>query len=353
MVSIAVIGPGLVGREHIKRILDHSRAELAAVVSPSHGDGESEFPTGDKTQIFNSVEELVDSGMAFDGIMICSPTQNHFEHLMALRNIANYIFVEKPIFSSLEDIKISRSELTEEERRRILVGHHRRHSSYFGSLHDTIKLGKLGEIRCYSGHVCFYKPDKYFSDAPWRMEPGGGPIFINLIHEVDLMQRLFGPIASVEAMTSGGEPTGSSLENTCVANLQHKNGIIGSFVISDRTTSTMSWERSTGENPAFPNDGGDYLYIFGAEGSISFPDFKLVYSERPDWTKAVQTEFLVPRSRVICDPLQAQIEHFISICEGTTAHSLVTFEEGIANQQVCEALKTAAAEARRISVPDV
>ena len=352
MVSIAVIGPGLVGREHIKRILDHSRAELTAVVSPSHVDGGSEFLTEDKTQIFNSVKELVDSGMSFDGIMICSPTQNHFEHLMALRNIANYIFVEKPIFSSLEDIKTSRSELTEEERRRILVGHHRRHSSYFGSLHDAIKSGKLGEIRCYSGHVCFYKPDEYFSQAPWRLQPGGGPTFINLIHEIDLTRKYFGPIVAVNALMTGGEPSKSAVENTCVVNFHHKSGILGSFVVSDRVSSTMNWERTTGENKAFPHDEGDYLFIFGSKGSLSFPSFQFVYGEQLSWTADMHSASLRDMPDTLADPLALQMDHFVSLCEGRCEAPVISIEDGIANQLVCEAIKSSAMQGQLVTLGD-
>ena len=352
MVSIAVIGPGLVGREHIKRILNHSRAELTAVVSPSHVDGESEFPTGDKTQIFDSVAELVDSGMSFDGVMICSPTQNHFEHLMALRNITEYLFVEKPILSSIEDIENCRSILSPEEQAKILVGHHRRHSSYFNLLGEIIASGQLGQIRCYSGHICFYKPDEYFSQAPWRLQPGGGPTFINLIHEIDLTRKNFGPVTAVNAFMTGGEPSQSAVENTCVVNFHHKSGILGSFVVSDRVSSTMNWERTTGENNAFPHDDGDYLFIFGSKGSLSFPSFKFVCGERLSWTADIRSASLVSMPVKVADPLAVQMDHFVSLCEGACAAPVISMEDGIANQLVCEAIKSSAAQGRLVTLDD-
>ncbi len=52
------------------------------------------------------------------------------------------------------------------------------------------------------GSARFYKTGSYFDDAPWRREPGGGPVLINMIHEIGNLRSLYGEIVSVQAAAS-------------------------------------------------------------------------------------------------------------------------------------------------------
>jgi predicted dehydrogenase len=53
------------------------------------------------------------------------------------------------------------------------------------------------------GTALFYKPDAYFEAGDgWRRKPGGGPILLNLIHEVNNLPSLVGDVTAVQAMNS-------------------------------------------------------------------------------------------------------------------------------------------------------
>ena len=53
------------------------------------------------------------------------------------------------------------------------------------------------------GTALFYKPDDYFeAGGGWRRQPGGGPILLNLIHEVNNLLSLVGDIVRVQAVSS-------------------------------------------------------------------------------------------------------------------------------------------------------
>ena len=67
----------------------------------------------------------------------------------------------------------------------IIVGHHRRHNPLIHEAKRIIDSGELGDIRSVHSQCWFYKPDSYFEIAPWRTQPGAGPISVNLVHDVD------------------------------------------------------------------------------------------------------------------------------------------------------------------------
>jgi GFO/IDH/MocA oxidoreductase family protein len=49
---------------------------------------------------------------------------------------------------------------------------------------ELIDEGRLGQLVAVMGSAVFFKPDEYFADGPWRREAGGGPILLNMVHEV-------------------------------------------------------------------------------------------------------------------------------------------------------------------------
>ena len=105
----------------------------------------------------------------------------------------------------------------------MLVGHHRRHSSTLQVARRAIEAGQLGRVVTVMGSAQFYKPNSYFEQAAWRSQPGGGPILINLIHEMDNLRYLCGEIESVHAIASSAVRH-FSVEDTAVMTLQFTSG---------------------------------------------------------------------------------------------------------------------------------
>jgi len=123
-----------------------------------------------------------------------------------------HILIEKPVTDKIE----TAAALTTEVRKagvKSLVGHHRRHHLQVRTLKALLGEGRIGDVVGVSAIWATHKPVDYFKVAPWRTEPGGGPILINLIHEIDFLRFTIGEIAAVEA-TASNRQRGFAVEDT-------------------------------------------------------------------------------------------------------------------------------------------
>ena len=78
----------------------------------------------------------------------------------------------------------------------VLTRHHRNYlSPIITTARGIVRSGVLGSIVAVTGTALFHKPDDYFEvGGGWRRQPGGGPILLNLIHEVNNLLALVGDV---------------------------------------------------------------------------------------------------------------------------------------------------------------
>jgi predicted dehydrogenase len=109
--------------------------------------------------------------------------------------------VEKPI---TDDVASATKlvEAAEAAQVPLLVGHHSRFNPLIRKAKEAVESGRLGRVLAAHGFFWIYKPDDYFA-IPWRREKGAGPMFLNLIHDVDNLRYLLGNVVSVLIWISG------------------------------------------------------------------------------------------------------------------------------------------------------
>jgi predicted dehydrogenase len=195
----------------------------------------------------------------------------------------------------------------------------------------------------------FYKPDTYFDEAPWRREPGAGPILINLIHEIGNLRSLCGEISAVQAISSSAT-RGFAVEDTVAITLAFTNGAMGSFLLSDTAACARSWEQTSQENKQYASyDDEDCYVVAGTRGSLSIPTMRLKTYGRdttPSWFAPFERQVAELRRD---DPLERQLGHFCAVIRGETA-PLVTVHDGLQNLRVVEAIAAASRSGKRIEL---
>jgi predicted dehydrogenase len=275
--------------------------------------------------------------VAPSGVIISSPNEFHYEQarLCIERDIP--VLIEKPITSSYADAA-RLVDLVARRAAKVIVGHHRAHSPLMAMAKAIIETGRLGRLVAVQGSAIFCKPPEYFEAGPWRREIGGGPILINLIHEIGILRTLCGEIAAVHAIASN-TIRGFPVEDTVAINLQFENGALGTFVLSDAGASPRSWEQTSRENPVYPTYPDEDCYsITGTRGSLDFPTMRLKSHLAPSWHVPLVEE-VIPVVRK--DPLERQLNNFIDVIVGLAA-PVVTAFDGAQNLKVAEAIRRSA-----------
>jgi len=216
---------------------------------------------------------------------------------------------------------------------------------------EVIESGVLGRLVAVMGSATFFKPDRYFADAPWRREVGGGPILLNMIHEAHNLRMLCGEIVAVQACASHAV-RGFPVEDTVAINLRFASGVLGTFMLSDTAACPRSWEQTSQENKAYVTyEDEDCYVIAGTNGSLSVPTMRLkTYprSEDRSWWKPFEVGVV---AMVRDDPLKHQLEHFGAVIRGE-ADPLVSARDGLANLRVTEAIVAAARSGRTVELRD-
>ncbi|MEM8791198.1 MAG: Gfo/Idh/MocA family oxidoreductase [Pseudomonadota bacterium] len=338
-VSLAVAGAGLIGRRHIDLIGQSEAATLSAIADPAPAAHDLAGSLG--VPWFADLAELFRETRP-DGLIVATPNQLHRDHALAAIAAGVPVLVEKPLADTVE---AAEAIVMAAERAGVpvLVGHHRRHNPLIARAKAQIEAGALGRLVAVHASFWIYKPDDYF-DAAWRRAPGAGPVFINLIHDIDLLRHLCGEIEEVTAAQSSAV-RGHPVEDTAVALLRFASGALGTLTASDTIAGPWSWEQTAGENPAYPETGEACYLIGGTHGSLSIPQGALWrHPEKRGWWEPMEA---TRDPATPADPLMRQLEHFARVIRGEEA-PLVQGAEGLAALRVVAAIKRSAAEGRPV-----
>ena len=342
---IAVAGAGYIGQAHMGVLQASAHCTLSAVVDPSPAAQAVAERAG--VPLYPSIEALLAANRP-DGLVLATPNALHVPQ--ALQCIAEGlpVLLEKPIATTVAEGQ-RLVEVVEKTGSPVLIGHHRAHSPIMAKARQVVASGQLGRLVSVMGSATFYKPESYFADGPWRREIGGGPILLNMIHEVHNLRMLCGDIGAVQAFKSHAT-RGFAVEDTVAINLRFANGVLGSFMLSDTAACPRSWEQTSQENKAYPSyDDEDCYVIAGTDGSLSVPTMRLkTYPRAEDrsWWKPFEVGTV---GLVRDDPLKHQMEHFGAVVRGE-ASPLVTARDGLDNLRVTEAIAEAAATGRVVEL---
>ncbi|WP_238363988.1 Gfo/Idh/MocA family protein [Mesobacterium pallidum] len=329
-LTIAVVGAGIIGRTHIETLARTEGMTLGAVVDPGlPGDAAFGVP----------IRAALSDLRGIDAVVIAAPNDLHRPLLEEAMSLGLPVLLEKPVANDLGD---GRAMIAAAQAAGVpvLVGHHRRHNAIIARARQAIAGGELGELVTATVISTLTKPDAYF-DVAWRRDPrSGGPLSINLIHEVDLLRHFWGEVAEVRALVSNAG-RGAPVEDAAGAILSFAGGGLATLTLTDRGAGPWAWDVTAGENLArFPAHPAEAHFYSGTKAALSLPGLALWrHPGTPDWTQPMTAQTLAYTPN---DPYVAQLAHFGAVVRGE-ADPAITLADGVANMAVIDAIKRSGA----------
>ena len=299
MTRLVLAGAGAIGRRHLAHIEAHPDLYLAAVIDPNPAISElTDAPRYDS---------LEGADIEADGIVIATPTQNHAPTFAEAARRGWHALIEKPLASNTAEIDdmIADAQAADVH---ILTAHHRRFHPRVTALKGA--LPRIGQPVLASVVWSVKKPDGYF-DVGWRQGSEGAPVRMNVSHELDLLQHLFGEVTDLAALGANPVRGAARVESGGVV-LRFACGLVATIAFADCAPSPFGFEHGTGENPSIATTGETSMVITGSNGAIAFPSLTLWENAR-DWGECPASVTITAKDGV---PLVRQLEHFARVIRG-------------------------------------
>ena len=305
-IQISVVGIGLMGLQHIKAIQKSKFASLHSIVEIKKTG--VELSNKFKVPLYKDIKILLKNNKP-DAVIVATPNILHETDTIKFLKSKIPVLLEKPISDNIKSAKkiiIS----SKKNKTPLLIGYHRRHNAIVSKVKTIIRSGKLGKIVSSNVLCWLYKHKEYFKES-WRKSRGGGPLGINLVHDIDMICYLLGSISYVQAFTTN-KTRKYKVEDTATVSLIFDSGALCTLNISDTIVAPWSYELTAGENPAYPVTNQSAYMIGGTKGSIQFPNLKYWFykKERSWWNKIFLKSDIKKKDD---NTLVNQIDHFSDV----------------------------------------
>ena len=250
-MRFGIIGCGRIAPKHAESIVALKEAELVAVcdILPERAQEFADKYGGVPYEDYHKLLERKD----LDIVTIATPSDLHAEIGCAAARAGKHVMVEKPMAMRLT----SADQLITTCREagvKLAVIHQNRFNQSIKLLRKVVEEGRFGKLTHGQATIRWNRDDNYYAQAPWRGTKlqDGGVLMNQSIHNIDLLQWMFGPVDSVFGYTETNLRN-IEMEDVGVAVLRFKNGALGLIEAS----STI-----------YPKNIEETLNIFGSTGSV-------------------------------------------------------------------------------------
>jgi len=225
-MRVGVAGLGRAFMLTLPALVGDRRVELVAAADP-RPEARERFASEFGAPAYASVEELC-ADVAVEVVYVATPHELHAQHAIMASRSGKHALVEKPMAVTLDDC-VAMVAAAEAARVTLMVGHSHSFDRPVTRTRELIDSSEFGSLRMIQAQ--YYTDFLYRPRRPEELatERGGGVVFSQAAHQVDVVRLLAGGrVRSVRALTGAWDrerPT----EGAYVALLQFEQGVIASL----------------------------------------------------------------------------------------------------------------------------
>ena len=303
--NILIIGLGSIGSRHLK-IIKQLRPEININLLRRKESIENNLEKLANKIFYDKKDALKEN---LDGVIIASPSSMHINQAINFLDLNIPIFIEKPISNNLEDY-LKFKKLSEIKNAQILVGYVLRYSKILNEYRRLIKENIIGkqiyvDIK-YSSFLPDWRKNINYKNSVSSNDNLGGGALLELSHELDYANWLFGPFTEIKAIRNNTKQLEIDVEDIVKLIAINKNRCLINIHLD---FSSKISER--------------YCCLNGSKGFIKLDFINNKISSKLNIEKGIKSYKIESKYN---DMYIYQLEHFLK-CIENNIKPLVTLEE--------------------------
>lgn len=268
IIRYGIIGLGNQGSTYCCNIFDKGRAKNAKVTAmcdtnPAKIENIKAKTANKDAVYFTDYIEMLDSGLC-DAILVETPHYQHPEMVIECLKRGIHVISEKPAGVYTKQVR-EMNEVAKASNATFGMMFNQRTNCVYRKMREMIANGAIGELQRVTWIITsWYRTQSYYDGGSWRATwagEGGGVLFNQCPHQLDLVQWIIGKLPSaVHGFCQYGRWHDIEVEDEVTAYFEYDNGATGVFITS------------TGEAP-----GTNRLEISGTLGKLICERDELIY----------------------------------------------------------------------------